>query len=672
MIKIGEFYLDQDSNILYNSQHQEVRIESKTMQVLIYLLSNNERYVTLSELHDNLWEGRIVSDSAVRQTISKLRKLLKDNGDDSRIIRSVVKKGYRFIYPIQNIEQNIEQEQLKADIKTHKSKGKNSKSIHYHCIKRWVIRACLLLAILSILIFGGLSITQPLGLAAGINTGISFNKNGDVIYVTKSHHNDTYYKLMKHSGNSSEMLMKSKNALLFPLVTDSQEIWVGWQSIDKCGIYHISETGNITQPIALLDDACMTISHLSVQGNNILISAKADAKQPFKISIINTDDLSISNVSPSLKSHDPLMAAVSPHKKWLATVTQNSQQYILSIYNLKTNQRLGQWNYANAATQLRWHRNNIYISTAHNLGYIELKSLEKKSVLTSDSVGQFTRLIDFWIDDDKNYVLQEQQPLVNQRHLANYHISENNELAFHQSFYLGSGPTTFSGNSPRSTYYSQYNKDYYQIFNLDTADSIYTSDKKISVLNYDPNEANLLFTEGDDLVLLGINTMKVLSRININTPIQGVFKPPKQSIYWLITQSELGFQTLSWDYSANALTQIAVNEFARFMIGNDVAWLDANDRKIKIKVDKTITTISDSMPIYNHSQWQFSQESLWFTQNTPAGSRIFRTNEKNKWKTHEIFEAGSINHISIGQNNVYIQARKTKISELFNVTNVHF
>jgi len=663
MIKIGEFYLNQDSSILYDAQHQEVSVESKTMQVLVYLLKHNERYITLSELHNNLWEGRIVSDSAVRQTISKLRKLLNDNGDNSKIIRSVVKKGYRFIYPVEINESYIDDEP-----KLEQHAESYSKPTHYRLIKTWGMRFCIITAILSILIFGGLSITVPLGLAVGVNTGISFNSEGEAIYVAKSQSDGTY-KLMKQSGNNSVVLMKSKNALLFPLVTDSQEIWVGWQSIDKCGIYNISTTGNITQPIALLNDTCITISHLSVQGNNILISSKANAEQPFKISIINTDDLSISDISLFSQIHDPLMAALSPSKKWLAAVSQKSQQYVLSIYNRSSGQRLGQWNFDNAATQLRWHKNKIYISTTHSLDYIELKTLEKKQVLTSDSTS---RLVDFWINDETNLILQEQQTITNQSHLANYHNSEKDMLTFYQSFYLESDLLSFSGDTPQTVYYSHMHHGSYQIVQLTNTDVIYSSDLVLNVLNYERKEHSLLFTEGNDLVLLSLKTLKVLSRVNIQSPIKGVFKHPEKPIYWLTTKSKLGWQTLNWDYSTHILTQIAVNELARFMVGNNVVWLDARDRKIKINIDKTITTISESIPIYDHSQWVFSQGNLWFSQKTPVGSTLFKVGEKSNWIPKKIFKTDSIEHISIGQKNVYVQTKKFNTRELFDVTHISF
>jgi len=73
-------------------------LEPKVYEVLIYLLAHRERYVSLQELHDNVWAGRVVTDTAVRRTISKLRALLQDtDAGNPRFIRSQMKRGYQLI-----------------------------------------------------------------------------------------------------------------------------------------------------------------------------------------------------------------------------------------------------------------------------------------------------------------------------------------------------------------------------------------------------------------------------------------------------------------------------------------------------------------------------------------------------------------------------------------------
>ena len=97
LVSIGEFTVDLDERRIFRHQ-SELAAEPKVIEVLCYLIQNNERFISLSELHENVWAGRVVTDTAVRRTISKLRTLLDDNETENpRYIRSQMKRGYQII-----------------------------------------------------------------------------------------------------------------------------------------------------------------------------------------------------------------------------------------------------------------------------------------------------------------------------------------------------------------------------------------------------------------------------------------------------------------------------------------------------------------------------------------------------------------------------------------------
>ncbi len=78
----------------------EVVLEPKVFEVLLYLCSNPNRFISMGELHDNVWEGRCVSDAAVRRTISKLRLIFNDDHKVPQYIKSLPKRGYKLICQI--------------------------------------------------------------------------------------------------------------------------------------------------------------------------------------------------------------------------------------------------------------------------------------------------------------------------------------------------------------------------------------------------------------------------------------------------------------------------------------------------------------------------------------------------------------------------------------------
>lgn len=68
------------------------------MDLLAYLHLHQDRYVSLQELHQQVWPGRVVSDTAVRGTIKKLRNLLGDtNIAEPKYIKSLSKRGYKLV-----------------------------------------------------------------------------------------------------------------------------------------------------------------------------------------------------------------------------------------------------------------------------------------------------------------------------------------------------------------------------------------------------------------------------------------------------------------------------------------------------------------------------------------------------------------------------------------------
>jgi len=74
-----------------------VHVEPQVLSLLILLAKNRERMVSKDELIDTIWDGRIVSESAVAARIKAARKAIGDDGSAQRLIRTVHGKGFRFV-----------------------------------------------------------------------------------------------------------------------------------------------------------------------------------------------------------------------------------------------------------------------------------------------------------------------------------------------------------------------------------------------------------------------------------------------------------------------------------------------------------------------------------------------------------------------------------------------
>jgi TolB-like protein/DNA-binding winged helix-turn-helix (wHTH) protein len=80
-----------------------VPIEPQVFDLLVHLVRNRERTVTKDELLDTIWHGRTVSEAALSSRIKAVRKAVGDNGDAQAIIRTIPKRGFRFVGEVESL-----------------------------------------------------------------------------------------------------------------------------------------------------------------------------------------------------------------------------------------------------------------------------------------------------------------------------------------------------------------------------------------------------------------------------------------------------------------------------------------------------------------------------------------------------------------------------------------
>jgi TolB-like protein/cytochrome c-type biogenesis protein CcmH/NrfG len=76
---------------------ERIAIEPQVFDLLVYLLENCGRVVSKDDLIEAIWDGRIVSESTLTSRINAARKAIGDSGRDQRLIRTISRKGFRFV-----------------------------------------------------------------------------------------------------------------------------------------------------------------------------------------------------------------------------------------------------------------------------------------------------------------------------------------------------------------------------------------------------------------------------------------------------------------------------------------------------------------------------------------------------------------------------------------------
>ena len=73
-----------------------VAIEPQVFDLLTLLVRHHDRVVSRDEIIEQVWSGRIVSDSAISSRINAARRALADDGTEQRLIKTVHGRGFRF------------------------------------------------------------------------------------------------------------------------------------------------------------------------------------------------------------------------------------------------------------------------------------------------------------------------------------------------------------------------------------------------------------------------------------------------------------------------------------------------------------------------------------------------------------------------------------------------
>jgi DNA-binding winged helix-turn-helix (wHTH) protein/TolB-like protein len=82
-----------------------MRLQAQPAKVLSYLLSHTDRVVSREELHDTIWGNSTFVDfeRGLNVCIAQIRAALGDESSAPRYIRTIPRKGYEFICPVQRL-----------------------------------------------------------------------------------------------------------------------------------------------------------------------------------------------------------------------------------------------------------------------------------------------------------------------------------------------------------------------------------------------------------------------------------------------------------------------------------------------------------------------------------------------------------------------------------------
>jgi len=96
ILRIGAWRVDPNSGQI-SKDDETVRLEARTMRLLLFLAAHPGEVVSIDDLLDQVWSGVNVSQDSVYQAVASLRRTLGDDSRQPTYIATVPRLGYRML-----------------------------------------------------------------------------------------------------------------------------------------------------------------------------------------------------------------------------------------------------------------------------------------------------------------------------------------------------------------------------------------------------------------------------------------------------------------------------------------------------------------------------------------------------------------------------------------------
>ena len=347
---------------------QVVRIETKAMQVLSFLIENAGNIVSREELMQKVWADVYVTEDTLTRCISILRKTFEDNSTNSRIIQTIKGQGYRVIVPVEFYD-------------SEDGFGKGSKKISVS--QSSIFISCFLLV--TTLIFAIIFLTKknnipyswtkiPIASSKLDEMFPSISPDGSRIaysvYSDSLTKYDIYIKMANESGKAIKITNSSGSEISPTWSADG--LYLAYNKIDEdnYGIYKISSLGGVPQKIGTPYTYVGQSLAWSNDGSKIAYSDREFPKDSYSIYLMDVNTGEKIKLTEPTNQHwgdyDPSFSPDDQRISFVRAISAGTHDIFVYDFTSKKSNRLT-FQTRRTAGQT-WNKNNNTIIYAHEEG----------------------------------------------------------------------------------------------------------------------------------------------------------------------------------------------------------------------------------------------------------------------------------------------------------------
>ena len=150
-LRVGDWRVDPALDEIFRDG-TSVKLEPRTMRLLICLAERAGQVVSVEQLLDEVWKDVVVTPNSVYHAVAALRRVLGDNAKEPTYIVNVLRRGYRLVAPVQWIAAPPTDPGLPANLDKDGEAVERSAKGHHRRRKLWFALP-VLIALLAVAYF---------------------------------------------------------------------------------------------------------------------------------------------------------------------------------------------------------------------------------------------------------------------------------------------------------------------------------------------------------------------------------------------------------------------------------------------------------------------------------------------------------------------------------------
>lgn len=323
---VGTCLVEPDLNQIAGKEGA-IRIEPKSMKVLLCLAEQPGRVVTRQELLGRVWEGTIVEENTLSRCVSQLRKAFGDSARQPRFIETIPKTGYRLIATITAASQGDALPSLIGAIDVQPATGVARPAIQVKYLSR-VHKQAISVFLASIVFFAAYqgwrmaSASQlvpvrhmPLTSYEGIERDPAFSPDGNRIAFIRQVNNgnpDIYVKVL-----DEESVLRLTETPAYEGAPawspDGSSIAYIRRDSTSCSIMRLAALGGIPRKLSSCGIHSAFFLDWSPDGEHLVYSERDEASRAYQMTLLNVETLEQQTiVEPPADAIGDMQAVFSP------------------------------------------------------------------------------------------------------------------------------------------------------------------------------------------------------------------------------------------------------------------------------------------------------------------------------------------------------------------------